>query len=121
VAASKDLFACKVVGESMNKRIPNGSMCLFTRYSVEAYAGSRGDLIVLVQHAPGPDPDMGSYTVKKYKSTKEEKEEGVLENVTITLSPMSNDKKYKPISLNPADIDDFAVIGVFLRVLETPE
>ena len=30
---SKDLFVCKVEGESMNKVIPNGSICLFRRYS----------------------------------------------------------------------------------------
>src|SRR6202012_2481969 len=28
---SRDLFACKVLGESMNKIIPNGSLCLFRK------------------------------------------------------------------------------------------
>ncbi|MFT7345364.1 MAG: putative GIY-YIG superfamily endonuclease, partial [Lentimonas sp.] len=33
VSPSNDLFACKVVGESMNKIIPNGSYCLFRKYT----------------------------------------------------------------------------------------
>ena len=30
---AKDLFACEIIGESMNKVIPNGSICLFRKYS----------------------------------------------------------------------------------------
>lgn len=30
--ATDDLFASRVVGESMNKVIPNGSVCLFRKY-----------------------------------------------------------------------------------------
>jgi phage repressor protein C with HTH and peptisase S24 domain len=30
---SNDYFACKIVGESMNRVIPNGSICLFKPYT----------------------------------------------------------------------------------------
>ena len=43
---NKDLFVAQVVGESMNRRIPNGSWCLFRRDPV----GTRQNKIVLVQH-----------------------------------------------------------------------
>lgn len=42
---SSDLFACTVIGESMNKVIPNGSICLFRKY----FGGSRNGQIVLVE------------------------------------------------------------------------
>ncbi|HLX52718.1 MAG TPA: DNA/RNA helicase domain-containing protein, partial [Aquella sp.] len=43
--SDKDLFACRVEGESMNKVIPNGSICLFRKYD----GGSRNGRIVLVE------------------------------------------------------------------------
>ena len=62
-----DYFACEVVGESMNKIIPNGSICLFKKYR----GGSRNGRIVLVQSREIQDNDFGSgYTVKEYQSEK---------------------------------------------------
>jgi phage repressor protein C with HTH and peptisase S24 domain len=42
--SKNDYFACKIVGESMNRVIPNGSICLFKPYT----GGSRNGKIVLV-------------------------------------------------------------------------
>jgi uncharacterized protein len=42
---SKDLFVAKVVGESMNKRIKNGSYCLFRANPI----GTRNGKIVLAK------------------------------------------------------------------------
>ena len=42
----KDYFACQILGESMNRIIPNGSICLFKKYN----GGSRNGKIVLCQH-----------------------------------------------------------------------
>jgi hypothetical protein len=116
VRVSADLFACKVVGESMNKTIPNGSICLFREYS----AGPRENLIVLVQHASIEDEDMGAgYTVKEYHSTKIYNNDGTWKHDTITLKPRSNDAQYKDkiIELSPDEKDSLKVIGVFVRVL----
>ena len=63
VRPSRDLFVCQVLGESMNKVIPNGSYCLFRSYS----GGSRNGQIVLVARSGIQDADYGScYTIKEY-------------------------------------------------------
>ena len=67
VAAKKNYFVCKVIGESMNKRIPNGSYCLFSRDE----GGSRNGKIVLVELYDRQDSESGSrYTIKEYNSKK---------------------------------------------------
>jgi len=45
IKISEDHFACRVVGESMNRVIPNGSICLFRRYQGMALLSSRNILI----------------------------------------------------------------------------
>lgn len=60
-------FIAQVVGESMNKVIPNGAWCLFRA----APAGSRNGKIVVVQHHSISDPEMGgSYTIKDITARK---------------------------------------------------
>ena len=46
IKQNNDYFACKIVGESMNRTIPNGSICLFKSYT----GGSRNGKIVLVEN-----------------------------------------------------------------------
>lgn len=55
-SSNNDYFACKVIGESMNRVIPNGSVCLFKIYT----GGSRNGKIVLVEHFDRQDPDFNS-------------------------------------------------------------
>ena len=65
--ARADYFVMRVVGESMNQRIPNGSLCLFRANP----SGTRTGKIVLVQHRDIQDPDIGTgLTVKRYYSEK---------------------------------------------------
>ena len=109
----KDHFVCRVVGDSMNKSIPNGSWCLFKREP----GGSRQGKIVLVQHHQLQDADFGSgYTVKVYHSEKKSGE-GRWEHETITLSPNSNDPSYKDIILKPEKEGELKIIGEFVCVL----
>jgi len=113
IRASEDLFACRVVGESMNRVIPNGSICLFRKYN----GGSRSGKIVLVQSSEIQDTEMGSsYTVKEYYSKKVMNDSG-WEHQTIILKPLSNDESYQDIVLEADGMDTFQVIGVFERVL----
>lgn len=110
---STDLFACLVEGESMNKVIPSGSICLFKKYA----GGSRDGKIVLVEHTNIQDPDFGSgYTVKEYRSKK------VIENdqwshQSITLKPLSHNSKYRDIEIAEDELSNLKVIGVFECVL----
>lgn len=111
---SKDYFVCKVVGESMNKLIPNGSWCLFKKDT----GGSRAGKVVLVENSNLDDRDFGAgYTIKSYNSTKNIKGE-IWEHDTITLKPMSNSSHYKDIVIDQNEDGDLKVIGVFVRVLE---
>ena len=111
---SKDLFACQVIGESMNKVIPNGALCLFRKYS----GGSRNGQIVLVENTNMHDSDFGScYTVKEYESKKYQDESG-WKHQSIILKPLSTDSSYENIVLEDDDLTTFKVIGTFECVLE---
>lgn len=106
-------FFCKVVGESMNKVIPNGSYCLFQKDT----GGSREGKIVLVECTDIQDSDFGSgYTVKEYHSKKNSTAENWLHE-SITLKPLSFELEYENLELNPDSLVDFRVKGVFISVL----
>ncbi|WP_299077998.1 DNA/RNA helicase domain-containing protein [uncultured Paraglaciecola sp.] len=93
INTTEGMFVTRVVGESMNRRIINGSWCLFKANP----GGSRNGKIVLVQHRDIEDPDHGgTYTVKMYHSEKIE-EDGVLVNQRIVLKPETNAYGYSPI------------------------
>jgi len=111
---SKDLFACQVIGESMNKIIPNGSICLFKRYT----GGSRNGLIVLAEHTNILDAELGSqYTVKEYESKKQESEDG-WKHSSILLKPLSNDPTFKILELQEDELSTFKIHGIFEAVLQ---
>ena len=108
----EDYFACKVVGESMNKLIPNGSICLFRKY----LGGSRNGLITLVEGNDIYDTELGgNFTIKEYSSKKSIDEDG-WKHEEITLKPLSS-LEYEPVILRDEQIMNFRVIGVFERVL----
>ena len=111
--ASQDLFACTVVGESMNKVIPNGSLCLFRKDS----GGSRNGKIVLVEHTNIQDPDFGSsYTVKEYTSVKKVTDEQ-WSHQSIVLKPLSYNPGYNDIIISEDELAYLRVVGIFERVL----
>lgn len=111
--SSSDLFACIVIGESMNRVIPNGSICLFRKYA----GGSRNGQIVLVEHTGLQDPDFGSsYTVKEYSSTKNVEDEQWTHR-SIILKPLSHDDGFKDIHISEDELSHFKVIGIFECVL----
>ncbi|MDC3332876.1 S24 family peptidase [bacterium] len=80
-------FVVQVMGESMNKRIPNGAWCLFKADQ----GGTRNGKVVLVQSSHIQDAETGSsYTVKSYRSEKVNVEGEGWEHSKIVLSPMSS-------------------------------
>ncbi|MFZ4400754.1 MAG: DNA/RNA helicase domain-containing protein [Bacteroidales bacterium] len=110
---SRDLFACKVIGESMNKIIPNGSICLFRKYS----GGTRNGKIVLVEYTNKQESDFGSgYTVKEYKSIKKTEENQWIHQ-SISLKPLSTDSDFKDIELSQDESVNLNVIAIFECVL----
>ena len=112
IRATPDLFVSRVVGESMNRRIPNGAWCLFRANP----GGTRQGKIVVVQHRSIEDPDYGgSFTIKLYQSEKIE-EYGELVNQRVVLKPQTNAFGYQDIVLED-ELEDLTVIGEFLSVL----
>ena len=110
---STDLFACKIEGESMNKVIPNGSYCLFRKYS----GGSRNGKIVLVEHTSKQESEFGSgYTVKEYHSKKKVVGDQ-WSHQSVTLKPLTYNTEYVDIELTEDESISLVVIGIFECVL----
>ncbi len=113
IMVKKGLFVCKVVGESMNKLIPNGSYCLFKKDE----GGSRQGSIVLAESTDIQDFEFGSgYTVKEYHSIKESNEDG-WRHESIILKPLSTNDNYKNIELKGDSLISFRIVGIFLQTL----
>jgi len=111
--AADDYFACKVIGESMNKIIPNNAICIFKKY----FAGSRGGKILLFENTDSFDPDFNSaFTVKTYSSKKTVSEKGYQHN-EILLRPNSYDNRFKAIVVNEENSEQIKVLGEFISVL----
>ena len=107
-------FACKVVGESMNRRIPNGAICIF-RHPV---VGSRDGRILLIEYYNRQDSDMHShFTIKTYSSSKVLSEEG-WRHEKIILKPNSYNPSYKEIIITNEDMaeNQFNVIAEFVAI-----
>ena len=110
----KGLFVAQVVGESMNRRIPNGSWCLFRGEK----GGSRNGKVVLASHREIADTETsGHYTVKIYESTKENLADGTWRHSSIILRPDSSLPGYEPIVLSEEQAEDLRVVGELVAVL----
>jgi DUF2075 family protein len=109
------LFVAQVVGESMNRRIPNGAWCLFRANP----AGTRQGKVVVVQHRSIADPETGGrYTVKLYTSERVLAEDGGWRHDRITLRSDSDRPGFEPIEISVHEHEDgFRVIAEMLMVL----
>ena len=113
-SASNDYFACKIIGESMNRVIPNGSICLFKPYTV----GSRNGKIVLIENLHRQDPDFNSaFTIKTYSSEKVMSEDN-WEHTAIVLRPNSFDSSYQNIIITEENAEEMRVVGEFVKILK---
>lgn len=111
--AKSGFFLAQVVGESMNRRIPNGSWCLFR----EPSDGSRNGKVVIVQSRDIQDPDTGGqYTVKIYRSEKAVVEDS-WSHQRIRLEPDSMDFNFKPLILAADTVNDLRVVGEFVGII----
>ncbi len=109
------LFVAQVVGESMNRRIPNGAWCLFRANP----AGTRQGKVVVVQHRSIADPETGGrYTIKLYASEKVPDEHGGWRHERIRLQPDSDRPEFETIEFLVGDGDDgLTVVAEMLMVL----
>jgi len=111
-SAKPGFFVARVTGESMNRRIPNGSWCLFRADP----GGSREGKVVLVQHRSIHDLDLGHYTVKVYHSEKVASSNSWTHQ-RIILKPDSRDPGYTAIVMSYDEATELKVVGLFVAVL----
>ena len=105
------MFVARVVGKSMEPKIPDGSFCLFSA----PVTGTRQGKTVLVQLRDSRDPETGErYTLKRYESEKVAAD-GSWHHAKITLKP--NNPEFAPIELSGADEGQVQVIAEFIEVL----
>lgn len=113
-SVSNDYFACRIIGESMNRVIPNGSICLFKPYT----GGTRNGKIVLVESIDIQDPDFNSaFTIKTYSSEKTITQDTWRHN-SIVLRPNSFDSSYQNIIITEENAAEMRVIGEFVEILK---
>lgn len=111
---ARGLFIARVTGESMNRRIPNGSYCVF-RVGPQ---GSRHGSVVLAQHRAVSDVETGGhFTVKVYTSEKTWSDEEQWRHTKIVLRPDSTDASFAPITIPPGEEESEVVVAVLVEVL----
>jgi len=109
-----DLFVAQVIGESLNRRIPNGAWCLFRANP----QGTRNGKVVVAQHHSIHDPDLGGrYTIKVYTSSKAVAPDGTWRHTEIRLQPDSDRIEFEPIVIRGEDNGEFRIVAEFLTVL----
>jgi SOS-response transcriptional repressor LexA len=101
-----NMFVARIVGQSMEPRIPDGSLCVFR----SGVVGSRQGKLVLVEYQGGGTNDR--YTVKRYFS--EKKSDGTRENERVRLEPLN--PEFDAWDLDPEE-NRFRVIAEFVQVL----
>ncbi len=110
----RGLFVAQVIGESMNRRIPNGAWCLF-RISP---TGTRQGKVVVAQHRSIHDPDYGgSYTIKVYQSEKKVAADGEWTHARITLKPDSTDSSYADLDFGPDAAESLSIVAELIAVM----
>lgn len=113
LAPRPGFFVSRVVGESMNRRIPNGSWCLFKR----AGAGSREGKILLAELLDRQDPESGGqYTIKIYKSMKRPSDDS-WEHAKIQLIPDSTHGGFSTLEFTSNPEDSLRIIAEYVATL----
>jgi phage repressor protein C with HTH and peptisase S24 domain len=106
------MFVARIVGRSMEPRIPDGSLCVFRA----GVTGSRDGRLVLVEYDGGGTNDR--HTVKRYRSSKRHAAGGAPDAIwsheTIRLEPLN--PEFEAWELNPEE-DRFRIVAEFIQVL----
>jgi len=102
------MFVARIVGRSMEPRIPDGSLCVFRADVV----GSREGRLLLVEYLGGGGNDR--HTVKRYHSRKRQRTDGSWEHEIIRLEPLN--PAFKAWDLKPEE-DRFRIVAEFVQVL----
>ncbi len=108
------MFVARVSGESMNRRIPGGSWCLFSL----GLSGSPEGKIVLASHHQISDPELGGHlTLRLFESETERLADGSWQPRQVMLKPSSTDPSFEPIVLGDLEDGELRVIAELVTVL----
>lgn len=111
---ARDLFVAQVIGESMNRRVPNGAYCLFRARP----QGTRQGRVVLAGHREISDSELGGhYTLKVYQSEKQSLPDGTWRHRRIILEPDSTEPGFEAITLENVPEGEFTIIAELIEVL----
>jgi SOS-response transcriptional repressor LexA len=102
------MFVARIVGHSMEPRIPDGSLCVFRA----GVTGSREGRLVLVEYLGGGTNDR--HTVKIYRSVKHQNADGTWNHKSIRLEPLN--QEFEAWELDPEE-DRFRIVAEFVQVL----
>lgn len=108
VTPQPGMFVARIVGRSMEPRIPDGSLCVFRKFG----AGSREGRLVLVESLERGANDR--YAVKRYHSEKTGGPEG-WEHTAIRLEPLN--PEFEAWYLKPEE-DRYRILAEFVAVLD---
>ena len=109
---NRNMYVVKAVGQSMEPLIHDGDFCVFRANP----SGSRQGKIVLAQHFNYYDADYsGSYSIKKYSSSKTFDSQGNWMHESIELMPLNKD--YHSICITEENGEDFRIVGEFIGVI----
>jgi hypothetical protein len=117
IMPDRRLFVARVIGESMNKRIPNGAWCLWRRHQG---GEDRIGKVVLVQHRDIQDEGLGAeFTVKVYDAeSMSPGGEGAREQLLgVALKPDSEDPSFTRIVLEGLQENELRVLAELVEVL----
>jgi phage repressor protein C with HTH and peptisase S24 domain len=109
------MFVAQVIGESMNRTVPNGTWALF-RLNPQ---GSREGKVVLVESREIQDTETsGHYTLKRYHSEKARAADGAWRHTRIVLRPDSDRDGYEPIVLEGTGEEGLRIVAELIGVLQ---
>lgn len=110
---SQDHFVCRIVGESMEPRLPNGALALF-RKGVVGFADGR--TLIVARNRLG-DPDTGDATVKSVSFKVGVDEDGVEFASEIRLNPVNH--AWGPVKvLKPTSREEVTLVAEFVGLVE---
>jgi transcriptional regulator with XRE-family HTH domain len=100
---AQGLFVARVIGESMDLRIPAGAYCLFRAPPLAPLDGK----IVVAQLRGTSDPEHGGeYTIKSYRQLRNGR--------AAELRPLSRSRRFPPIPVTP----EVTVVAELVEVLQ---
>ena len=109
---TEDMFVARIAGQSMEPRIPDGSLCVFKK----GVTGSRQGRLVLVEELGGGANDR--YTVKRYRSVKRDDsaddDAASWSHEEIWLEPLN--PAFEAWKLDP-DEERYRILAEFITVL----